>query len=100
MIVLKGSEKERTLINIAKSDISKELGSTRYIQRVISQKRGYRICILYAERKTGFKTVTRLADGENLTVRGPYLVVHDEYGVYKDISMDDVFEFLITVEEV
>lgn len=99
MTVLKGTEKECTLINVSKGEIPEELGRKKYIQRVISQKRGYRICILYTENKKGFKTVIRLAGGEKLTVRGPYIVVHDEYGVFKNITMDDLSVFLMTVED-
>lgn len=99
MIVLKGTEEEQILIKIAKGDIPQELGNEKYIQRVIAIKRGYRICILYTENKRGFKTKVRLAGGEKLTVRGPYLVVHDEYGVYKNISMDDVGLFLLAEED-
>lgn len=99
MKVLVCNGQEEIIKDIPLSGVSAELGCDRYTQRVVISKAGYRICVWYAERKKGFKTTLRLAGGEKLTVRGPYIVFHEEYGAYGDIALNDIGEFKILALE-
>lgn len=98
MEVLIMHEDENLKRNISVSGVKDILGSDKYTQRVIMPKAGYRICIWYNEKAQGKERKVRLSDGEQITVKGTFIVVHEEYGAYKDISLDDIGVVMVAVE--
>ena len=98
MEVLICKEEGNIIKNIPVSGVSEVLGSEKYTQRVVIPKAGYRICIWYSEDNKGIKRTIRLSDGEKITVRGTYIICHEEYGAYKDITLDDIGDFLVKTE--
>ena len=99
MEVLIMHEDENLIRNISVSGVKDILGSDKYTQRVIMPKAGYRICIWYNEKAQGKERKVRLADGEQITVKGTFIVVHDEYGAYKNITLDDMGVVMLAVED-
>ncbi len=99
MEVLIMHEDENLIRNISVSGVKDILGSDKYTQRVIMPKAGYRICIWYNEKAQGKERKIRLSDGEQITVKGTFIVVHEEYGAYKDISLDDMGVVMLAVED-
>lgn len=98
MEVLIMHEDENLIRNISVSGVKDILGSDKYTQRVIMPKAGYRICVWYNEKAKGKERKVRLSDGEQITVKGTFIVVHEEYGAYKDISLDDMGVVMLAVE--
>ena len=98
MEVLIFKEDENLIRNISVSGVANILGSDKYTQRVIMPKAGYRICVWYNEKAQGKERKVRLSDGEQITVKGTFIVVHEEYGAYKDISLDDMGAVMLAVE--
>ena len=99
MKVLIYKENEKVTKNITLSGVSAELGCEKYTQRVVIPKAGYRICIWYSEDNNGLKRTVQLSDGEKITVRGTFIIFHEEYGAYKDITLDDIGVVMLMVEE-
>lgn len=99
MEVLIMHEDENLKRNISVSGVKDILGSDKYTQRVILPKAGYRICIWYNEKAQGKERKVRISEGEQITVKGTFIVVHEEYGAYKDISLDDIGVVMLAVED-
>lgn len=99
MKVLICSEKENVLKDIPRSSVAEVLGCKHYIQRIVLQKAGIRICIWYSEENNGKKRKVQLCDGEKITVKGTYIICHEEYGAYEDITAEDRADFMLMVEE-
>ncbi len=98
MEVLIFKEDKNLIRNISVSGVKDILGSDKYTQRVIIPKAGYRICIWYNEKAKGKERKIKLYDGEQITVKGTFIVVHEEYGAYKNISLDDMGAAMLAVE--
>lgn len=98
MEVLIMNETENLIRNITVSGVKDILGSDKYTQRVIMPKAGYRICVWFNEKAQGKERKIKLSDGEKITVKGTFIVVHEEYGAYKDISLDDMGVVMLAVE--
>lgn len=99
MEVLIFKEDENIIRNISVNEIGKIVGNDKYTQRVIIPKEGYRICVWYNEKAQGKERKIKLSDGEQITVKGTFVVVHDEYGAYRNISLDDIGTVMLAVEE-
>ena len=97
--VLIFKEDETLIRNISVSGVKDILGSEKYTQRVIMPKRGYRIVVWFNEKAQGKERVIKLYDGEQITVKGTFIVVHEEYGAYKNISLDDMGVVMLVVED-
>lgn len=98
MEVLIYKENEKVIKNITLSGVSAELGCDKYTQRVVTSKAGYRICIWYSEDSKGKQRKVQLSDGEKIIVRGTFIIFHEEYGAYKDITLDDIGVVMLMVE--
>lgn len=98
MEVLIMNETENLIRNITVSGVKDILGSDKYTQRVIMPKAGYRICVWFNEKGKGKERKIKLSDGEKITVKGTFIVVHEEYGAYKNISIDDIGVVMLAVE--
>lgn len=99
MKVLIYKENEKVTKNITLSGVSAELGCEKYTQRVVIPKEGYRICIWYSEDNNGLKRTVQLSDGEKITVRGNFIIFHEEYGAYEDITAEDRADFMLMMEK-
>lgn len=96
--VLICKEDENVLQDISVSGVFAVLGYKPYIQRIVLQKAGYRLCIWYSEEGKGIKRKVQLCDGEKITVKGTYIICHEEYGAYEDITAEDRADFMSMVE--
>ena len=85
MEVLIIKDDENIIRNISVSGVSEVLGSEKYTQRVIENGKG-------RERKI------KLYDGEEITVKGTFIIVHEEYGAYRNITLDDMGVAMLAVE--
>ena len=98
MEVLIIKDDENIIRNISVSGVSEVLGSEKYTQRVIIPKAGHRICVWYIENGKGRERKIKLYDGEEITVKGTFIIVHEEYGAYRNITLDDMGVAMLAVE--
>lgn len=99
MEVLIFKEDENIIRNISVSGVKDILGSDKYTQRVVTTKAGYRLCIWYNEKSKGKLRKVKLQGGDTITVRGTFIAVHDEYGAYRNITLDDMGVVMVAVED-
>lgn len=99
MEVLIFKETENIIRNISVSGVKDILGSDKYTQRVVTTKAGYRICVLYNEKASGGKKKIKLQNGETIIIKGTCIIVHDEYGAYGNILLEDIGDIMLAVEE-
>lgn len=84
---------------ITVSGVRNELGNAKYTQRVIMPYDDHRICVWYNENAKGKERKIKLHDGQVISVRGTFIVVHEEYGAYGDITIDDIGVVMLAVED-
>ena len=92
-------EDEVVIKKITVSGVRDVLGNAKYTQRVIIPYDGHRICVWYNERGKGKERKIKLHDGEIIVIRGAFIVVHEEYGAYDDITIEDIGVVMLAVED-